>query len=91
MVKNESQKPENFFLTDKVFPSLKVELGVREKREAELKAKRDEHIACHNRQLVEKQLYQKEIAEKKKQKEMDIETKTEKCFDLQRKIGGRSI
>merc|ERR1712013_315447 len=37
--------------------TLQVQLGVREKREAELKAKRDEHIACHNRHLAEKQLY----------------------------------
>lgn len=67
--------------------TLKEQLDISKERETKLKSKESEYIACHNRQLAEKQLYQKVIAEEKKKKEAAIETKTEKCFDLRVKIG----
>merc|ERR1711962_98995 len=66
--------------------SLNEQLNVSKERETQLKSKKTEYIACHNRQLAEQQLYQKKPSEKMKKKEVAIETKTLKCFDLQRKM-----
>ena len=73
--------------------SLKEQLDVSKERETQLKSKKTEYIACHNRQLAEQQLYQKKLSEKKKEKEVAIDSKTSKCFDLRAKMErvGRSI
>ena len=68
---------------------LKVKLDASADRERMLKAKRDEYIACHNRQLAEKHEFEEKLAEFNRKKEAAVEKKTEECFALRRKMQGK--